>query len=83
MLIHGFNDIGFLRASIMCMEKSQMKDTEAASSALEKLERVEFCGTLLKYNKNTITAEQSTLMLNNCETLRSVIKDCINTQKRG
>ena len=77
-LLHGINEIGFLRASIMCMEKSQMRDTKAAADALEELEKIEFCGLLLKHSTQ-ISAKIITLLLNNCEVLRVYIQDCINT----
>jgi len=81
ILSHGLNEIGYLRASIMCMEESKMRDTEAASNALEELEKIELCGLLLKRNTQ-IAAETITLMLNNCEALRVFIQDCINKQNR-
>jgi hypothetical protein len=69
ILIDGFNEMGFLRASIKRMELSQMRSSEAVSDALEELEKIEFCVMLLKY-KSTIAADTITLMLNNCEALR-------------
>ena len=72
--IHGLNELGYLRTSIKCMEKSQMQDTEAAINALEELKGVEFCGLLLQYTKQ-LPKKQVTLMLNHCEALRLLITE--------
>ena len=80
VLLNGFNEVGFLRASVKCMEESQMQDTEAAVAALKDLEAIEFIGSLLKYNKQIIV-EQIALMLNQCEDLRLFIKDSIAARK--